>query len=167
MTSTYLFARDEGNLLDVYIPFEWFNVMQGGYSIDIWTLGVEFIQYLVDIFWLIFKVYRIDTQGSESVIPCRPTDPDVKMTFNHRGRDITDQLDSNQFKYDPQRGLVIDRGTMVYHTGLLVCEASKGGKSNSYKAVLQFIPVEQPKTPSILEQGSDEVQTPVQLTISE
>ena len=76
------------------------------------------------------------------------------MTFNHRGRDITDQLDSNQFKYDPQRGLVIDRGTMVYHTGLLVCEASKGGKSNSYKAVLQFIPVEQPKTPSILEQGS-------------
>ena len=42
MTSTYLFARDEGNLLDVYIPFEWFNVMQGGYSIDIWTLGVCF-----------------------------------------------------------------------------------------------------------------------------
>ena len=65
MTSTYLFARDEGNLLDVYIPFEWFNVMQGGYSIDIWTLGVCFgifysicnLAYLVDIFWLIFKVY--------------------------------------------------------------------------------------------------------------
>ena len=76
------------------------------------------------------------------------------MTFTHRGRDITNQLESNQFKYDPQRGLVIDRGTMMYHTGLLMCEASKGDKSNTYKAVLQFIPVEQPKTPSILEQGS-------------
>ena len=29
VTSTYLYARDEGNLLDVYIPFEFFNVMQG------------------------------------------------------------------------------------------------------------------------------------------
>ena len=93
-------------------------------------------------------------QGSESVIPCRPTDPDVKMTFKHRGRDITDQLGSNQFKYDPQRGLVIERGNIMYHTGLLMCEASKGDKSNSYKAILTFIPVEPPKTPSILEQGS-------------
>ena len=77
------------------------------------------------------------------------------MTFRHRGRDITDELDSNQFRYDPQRGLVIERGSMKYHTGILMCEASKGGKSNSYQVVMQFIPVERTlKTPSILEQGS-------------
>ena len=76
-------------------------------------------------------------------------------TIGSRGRDITDELGANQFTYDPQRGLVIDRGTMVYHTGLIICEASKegSGKSNMYRALLQFIPVEQPKTPSILEQG--------------
>ena len=34
VTSTYLFASDEDNLLDVYIPFEWFNVMQGPNSVD-------------------------------------------------------------------------------------------------------------------------------------
>ena len=76
------------------------------------------------------------------------------MTFKHRGRDITEQLDSNQFKYDPQRGLVIERGNIMYHTGLLMCEARKGNKSNPYRAVMQFTPVEPPKTPSILEQGS-------------
>ena len=32
VTSTYLYARDEGNLMDVYIPFEFFNVMQGSNS---------------------------------------------------------------------------------------------------------------------------------------
>ena len=52
MTSTYLFARDQGNLLDVYIPFEWFNVMQGGYSTDIWTLGVCF-GIFSNTFWVI------------------------------------------------------------------------------------------------------------------
>ena len=29
VTSTYLYARDEDNLLDVYEPFQFFNVMQG------------------------------------------------------------------------------------------------------------------------------------------
>ena len=33
VTSTYLFARDESNLLDVYIPFEFWNVMQGRCSV--------------------------------------------------------------------------------------------------------------------------------------
>ena len=33
VTSTYLFARDEDNLLDNYIHYVWFNVMQGGNSV--------------------------------------------------------------------------------------------------------------------------------------
>ena len=73
----------------------------------------------------------------EAVIPCRPTDPEVEMTFMHRNKDITQQLGPNgDFEFDPRRGLVIERGSMTRHTGLLQGSTlnAKWSKSNSAKA---------------------------------
>ena len=43
------------------------------------------------------------------------------MSFLRDSEDITDKLDTMLYSYDPQRGLVILRGTLGFHSGMLIC----------------------------------------------
>jgi hypothetical protein len=99
-----------------------------------------------------FQFFNVP-QYRESVIPCRPTDPEVTMTFTKGGKDITKELDTKFFKYDPKRGLVITTGTMSFHTGHLVCTGHRGGLTEDFNAIMQFQNMQQPPPPSILKQG--------------
>ncbi len=63
----------------------------------------------------------------ETVIPCRPTDPN-KVTmkfFKGATEDITDRLSDYLYEYDPERGLVITRGAAEFHQGMVVCVATR------------------------------------------
>ncbi len=93
-------------------------------------------------------------QYTESVIPCRPTDPAVNMSFVKDGHDITANLAAHFFKYDPKRGLVITRGTMKFHVGMLACIARRGEQEEKFSAILNFQRVEKPPPPQILDQVS-------------
>ena len=53
----------------------------------------------------------------ETHIACRPTHPDVKMTFFKEETEISDKLQSFLFKYDPKIGLIIVEGRISYHSG--------------------------------------------------
>ena len=53
----------------------------------------------------------------ETRLPCRPTNPEVKMTFLKQGSDISDKLEIFNFKYDPKIGLTIVKGLKSHHSG--------------------------------------------------
>ena len=59
----------------------------------------------------IFNVHEND----QSVIPCRPTHPDVEITFYRNKEDITNKLDSYKYHFDPKHGLVISSGHKLHH----------------------------------------------------
>ncbi|TRY68840.1 hypothetical protein TCAL_03044 [Tigriopus californicus] len=77
-------------------------------------------------------------ENSEVVIPCRPTDPSIQMRFIHNDTDITDDLSSRSFKFDPMRGLIILRGQEKHHTGLIVCNATRGDQFETNPVTLIF-----------------------------
>lgn len=60
------------------------------------------------------------------------------MTFFYRGNEITNNLEDYFFEYNPHRGLVITRGTMNVHAGLMECVAKKGPRESRLRAILQF-----------------------------
>ena len=66
-------------------------------------------------------------ENSETVIPCRPTDPRrVSMRFlRGNSEDITGRLGDFNYEYDPRRGLVITRVAEEFHTGIMVCVAKR------------------------------------------
>ena len=53
----------------------------------------------------------------ETHLPCRPTNPDVKMTFFKYGSEISDKLELFNLKYDPKIGLTIIKGLISHHSG--------------------------------------------------
>jgi hypothetical protein len=54
-------------------------------------------------------------ENYESIIPCRPTHPNVNITIFRNGRDITNILDKYQYQFDIKRGLIIQNGNKVHH----------------------------------------------------
>ena len=75
-----------------------------------------------------FQVY----EDEKAVIPCRPTNPEVTMTFIKKGYlDITHNLTDYQFKYDPKVGLIVMKGSIRLHSGQITCMASMNGFSQN------------------------------------
>ena len=54
-------------------------------------------------------------ENYESIIPCRPTHPNVTITIFRYGRDITNILDKYHYQFDPKRGIIIENGNKVHH----------------------------------------------------
>ena len=54
-------------------------------------------------------------ENYESIIPCRPTHPNVTITIFRYGRDITNNLDKYHYQFDPKRGIIIENGNKVHH----------------------------------------------------
>ena len=90
-------------------------------------------------------------QYAETVLPCKPTDPSVKMSFFKDSKDITDSLESMLFKYDPKRGLIVTRGTLTFHSGMLKCQAKRGDLVDNYNVIMQFQQIDTPPPPLILD----------------
>ena len=82
--------------------------------------------------------------NEEAIIPCRPTHPDVAMTFYlKKGMtevEISDSLNNMLFKYDPQVGLIITKGTSEFHQNTVVCKARMGSKVQKYNFIPNFHP---------------------------
>ena len=73
------------------------------------------------------------------------------MSFLRENEDITDRLDSMLYAYDPRRGLVILRGTLGFHSGMLTCRATLGDVTSEFAAILQFQQIEVVPPPYIEE----------------
>ena len=58
-------------------------------------------------------------ENYESIIPCRPTHPNVTITIFRNGRDITNILDKYHYQFDPKRGIIIEKGNKVHHRAAL------------------------------------------------
>lgn len=79
-------------------------------------------------------------ENEETVIPCRPTDPSIQVQIIRDEReDITNELSSKSLKFDPRRGLIIQKG-QEFHTGGITCIATRGDQSEQKPAFLNFIP---------------------------
>ena len=105
-------------------------------------------------------------QYSETVLPCRPSDPKVEMTFEKSGNNITDQLESMLLKYDAKRGLIVTRGTREFHSGMISCVATRGNISESVKIIMTFQAVTTPAPPAILDSPQKSIYVGGNLSIS-
>jgi FMS-like tyrosine kinase 1 len=78
-------------------------------------------------------------QNQEAIIPCRPTNSDVKMTF-FRGKteDISNVLESNLMRYEATTGLTVLSGAMQFHSSQITCRAQLGSKIQDYHFILEF-----------------------------
>ena len=90
-------------------------------------------------------------ENSETVLPCRPSDPEVEMSFQKSGKNITGQLESMLFRYDPKRGLIVTRGSRTFHSGGISCTANRGNVTESVKILMNFHFVTTPAPPFILD----------------
>ena len=54
-------------------------------------------------------------ENYESIIPCRPTHPNVTITIFRNFRNITNILDKYHYQFDPKRGIIIENGNKVHH----------------------------------------------------
>lgn len=83
-------------------------------------------------------------ENDEAIIPCRPTHPNVTMSFFFKkGMDeieISDSLNSRLFKYDPQVGLIITKGSSQFHQNTVVCKARMGTNEQKYNFIPNFHP---------------------------
>ena len=76
-----------------------------------------------------------------TIIPCRPTSDDVKMTFKQRQgggnkfEDITGRLEERHFRYEPKTGLIITNGSIQFHNEVVLCTASRGNDTVTLKAL--------------------------------
>ena len=79
-------------------------------------------------------------ENDETIIPCRPTNPDVNMKFFKDGLDITEKLAENRMKYEPQKGLIVPDGDAKLHQmHNILCKASYGTKNQVYKFRITFV----------------------------
>eukprot|EP00094_Tigriopus_californicus_P003163 TCALIF_03045-PA protein Name:"Similar to FLT1 Vascular endothelial growth factor receptor 1 (Gallus gallus)" AED:0.35 eAED:0.35 QI:0/-1/0/1/-1/1/1/0/1179 len=95
---------------------------------------------------------RVSTK--QTIIPCRPTHPDIKMSLIHTDINQTiDDLDKYNIEFDPKEGFVITQGIMMRHNGYFQCLAQWGNKSESLNFQLLFsAQIEKPVVPLITTQ---------------
>jgi FMS-like tyrosine kinase 1 len=66
----------------------------------------------------------------QSIIPCRPTEPNVQMLLINQITQSPIDLASASIYYDPQTGFVITEGKLTQHNGFMKCYASRGPRSD-------------------------------------
>ena len=90
--------------------------------------------------------YRADTvkadihEKESSILGCKPTHPDIKISFNDQtGSQITD-LKAKNLDYDPRLGLIVTMGHKVHHRFVkhVTCEAEYQGKVQFMNVYIMF-----------------------------
>ncbi len=90
--------------------------------------------------------FRNIHENEKSVIPCRPTNPDVSVTFqaNYYGRsteDLTEKLGQRSMKYDPEVGLIMEKVDMKTHAfSQIICQANYGAVTQKYTFQVTMVP---------------------------
>jgi hypothetical protein len=79
--------------------------------------------------------------GRRSVIPCRPTHPDVKLTLLGQTQEPIN-LEKAMITYDPKVGFIISKGKLKHHNGIAVCMAEYGNHTEDqyFHMVFSFTP---------------------------
>ncbi|XP_037071869.1 vascular endothelial growth factor receptor 1-like isoform X2 [Pollicipes pollicipes] len=79
------------------------------------------------------------TQNMESVLPCRPSHPDVKVILFKDGKKIQD-LASRSMIYRNTEGFVIYSPVLTYHNGDFLCQAERAGARDELRIFTRFNP---------------------------
>ncbi|CAB3363895.1 Hypothetical predicted protein [Cloeon dipterum] len=90
------------------------------------------------------EFYIEGPEKEESVIPCKPTAPDITMSLDPNFDD-----NGTPFNYDPHRGFVIAE-VQIIHSQYYDCRAARGSNEKNMEFALTVIPeTEKPSPPHI------------------